>query len=69
MYHPETISALARIRMDEAQHDADHQRLIREAGSVRRSGAIDSVRFRDRIARLFGTSWPTSPTGTASAGA
>ena len=32
MYHPETISALARIRMDEAQHDADRQRLIREAG-------------------------------------
>ena len=65
MYHPETISALARIRMDEAQRDADRQRRIREAGSVRRSGAIDSVRFRDRMTRLFGTIWPTSPSGTA----
>ena len=69
MYHPETISALARIRMDEAQQDADRQRRIREAGSLRRSGAIDSVRFRDRISRLFGTSRPTTPTGTVTAGA
>ena len=67
MYHPETISALARIRMDEAQRDADRQRRIRVAGSVRRSGAIDSVRFRDRMTRLFGTIWPTSPSGTAGA--
>jgi hypothetical protein len=69
MYHPETMYEMAKMRMAEAQQDADRQRLVRQAGSVRRSGAIDSVRFRDRIARLFGTIWPASPTGTASASA
>jgi hypothetical protein len=69
MYHPETMYEMAKMRMAEAQQDADRQRLVRQAGSVRRSGAIDSVRFRDRITRLFGTIWPASPTGTASASA
>ena len=69
MYHPETMYELTKLRMAEQQRDADRQRLIREAGSLRRSGPIDSVRFRDRISRLFGTIWPTSPSGTATAGA
>ena len=69
MYHPETMYELVKMRMAEAQQDADRQRLVRQAGSTRGSGAIDAVRFRERISRLFGTFRPASPTGTAMAGA
>jgi hypothetical protein len=69
MYHPETMYEMAKMRMAEAQQDADRQRMIREAGAAKGSGAIDAVRFRERISRLFGTFRPASPTGTAMAGA
>jgi hypothetical protein len=69
MYHPETMYELVKMRMAEAQRDADRQRLVRQAGSTRGSGAIDAVRFRERLSRLFGTVWPSSPAGSATAGA
>ena len=69
MYHPETMYELTKMRIAEQHRDADRQRLIRQAGSTRGSGAIDAVRFRDRITRLFGTIWPASPSGNATAGA
>ena len=69
MYHPETMYELVKMRMAEAQQDADRQRLIRQAGSTRGSGAIDAVRFRERLTRLFGTVWPSGSAGSATAGA
>jgi hypothetical protein len=69
MYHPETMYELAKLRMAEAQRYADHERLVRQAGSGRPSGAIDAVRFRERLTRLFGTIWPSAQDGAAQAGA
>jgi len=69
MYHPETMYEMAKMRMADHQRDADRQRLVREAGSTRATGAIDAVRFRERLTRLFGTIWPTTPAGSSTAGA
>jgi hypothetical protein len=63
MYHPETMYELARMKMAEDHRYAERERMIRLAGSARPSGAIDSVRFRERLARLFGTIWPSTPDG------
>lgn len=57
MYHPETMYELAKLRMAEDQRIAERQRLIRHAGD-QPSGAIDAVRFRDRLTRLFGVVFP-----------
>lgn len=54
MYHPETMHALAKIRIAEDLRYAGRERLARRAGSPTPSGAIDAVRFRDRLTRLFG---------------
>lgn len=67
MYHPETMYELAKLRMAEAQRYADHERLVRQAGSERPSGAIDAIRFRERLTRLFGTIWPSAHDGAAQA--
>ena len=58
MYHPETMYELAKLRMAEDHRLADRERLIRHAGEAKASGAIDAVRFRDRLTRLFGAVWP-----------
>ena len=58
MYHPETMYELAKLKMADDQRQADHERLIRHAGEAKASGAIDAVRFRDRLTRLFGAVWP-----------
>jgi hypothetical protein len=64
MLHPETMYELAKLRMAEQHRDAERERLIRQAGT-RHSGAIDAVRFRDRLSRLLGTIRPAvdDPTG------
>ncbi len=59
MYHPETMYELAKLRMAEDQRLAERERLIRHAGEAKASGAIDAVRFRDRLTRLFGAVWPS----------
>jgi len=64
MYHPETMYELAKLRIAEDMRYADRQRLVREAGSNRQSGAIDSVRFRDRLTRMLGAIF-ASPSGGA----
>lgn len=69
MYHPETMYELAKLRMAEDLRDAERRRLIREAGSTRASHAIDAVRFRDRLTRLFGPIWPARPAGSEPGGA
>lgn len=69
MYHPETMYELAKLRIAEDLRYAERQRMIRRAGSATQSGAIDAVRFRERLARLFGAVWPTTRAGGATAGA
>jgi hypothetical protein len=51
---------LAKLRMAEELRYAERERLVRKAGSTHPSGAIDAVRFRDRLSRLFGTSRPAA---------
>lgn len=63
MFHPETMYELAKLKMAEDLRYAEHQRMVRSAGSSRSSGAIDSVRFRERLTRLFGAIWPSAADG------
>ncbi len=63
MYHPETMYELAKLKMAEDLRYAERERMIRLAGSARPSGAIDSVRFRERLTRLLGAIWPSTPDG------
>ncbi|HEY4752249.1 MAG TPA: hypothetical protein VIH37_03120 [Candidatus Limnocylindrales bacterium] len=55
LYHPEIAYQLAKQKREEDAQFAERERLIREAGKTRPSGAIDAVRFRDRVQRLFGS--------------
>jgi hypothetical protein len=63
MYHPETMYELAKLKMAEDLRYAERERMIRLAGSARPFGAIDSVRFRERLSRLFGAVWPSPADG------
>ena len=65
MYHPETMYELAKLRMAEDLRIAERQRLLRHAGESQPSGAIDAVKFRDRLTRLFGAVWPASHDGAS----
>jgi hypothetical protein len=69
MFHPETMYELAKLRIAEDLRDAERQRLVRQAGSARGPEAIDAVRFRDRLTRLFGAVWPSTPGQRTTAGA
>jgi hypothetical protein len=68
MYHPVALYMLAKIRIDDDLAQAERERQVRRAGSPRPAGRIDAVRFRDRLARLFGNVGP-SLTGAGSANA
>jgi hypothetical protein len=52
--HPDIAYDLAKLKIAEDLRIAERERLIRQAGRRRDSGAIDAVTFRDRVARLFG---------------
>jgi hypothetical protein len=65
MYHPETMYELAKLRMAEDLRMAEHERLVRRAGESHPSGAIDAVKFRDRLTRLFGAVWPATHQGAS----
>jgi hypothetical protein len=67
MYHPETMYELAKLRMAEDMRIAERERLIRHAGENKPSGAIDAVRFRDRLTRLFGAVFPAGRDGATPA--
>jgi hypothetical protein len=67
MYHPETMYELAKLRQAEALRYAEHERRVRQAGSTTQSGAIDAVRFRDRLSRLFGAIFPSGADDTTPA--
>ena len=67
MYHPETMYELTKMRMAEDLRIAEHERLVRHAGESKASGAIDAVRFRDRLTRLFGAVFPADHDGATPA--
>jgi hypothetical protein len=67
MLHADTMYELAKLRIAEDLRRAERERLVRQAGAGRESGAIDAVPFRERLARLFGASWPAARGGLASA--
>lgn len=67
MYHPEIQFELAKLRIAEDLRQAERDRLVRQAGASRSSGAIDSVPFRERVARVLGVAWP--PLGARPSGA
>jgi hypothetical protein len=69
MYHPETMFELAKLRIAEDLRQAERDRLVRQAGASRSSGAIDSVPFRERLGRLFGLAWSGTAGRPAAAGA
>jgi hypothetical protein len=60
MYHPMIQYELVRHQIAEELRNAERERRIRRAGSPTASGALDAVRFRDRITRLFGAIWPST---------
>lgn len=64
MIHPETMYELAKLKIAEDLRQAERERLVRRAGASP-SGTIDAVRFRDRLAQLFGAIWPAAPRGGA----
>lgn len=68
MNHPLVMYDLARTRIADDHRYAERERLARLARASQPDGAIDSVPFRERIARLFGTARPT-PVGGLRAGA
>jgi hypothetical protein len=59
--HPHVAYELAKLRMAEAQADAERERLIR-AAKASRPQAIDAVGLRERLARLL--SGRAGPVGT-----
>ena len=63
MFHPETMYELTKLKRAEALRYAERERMVRLAGSARPTGAIDSVRFRERLTRLLGAVWPPAPDG------
>jgi hypothetical protein len=65
MYHPETMYVLAKLKMLEDLRQAERERLARRARSSTPTGAIDAVRFRDRLTRLFGPVRPSTRGGAA----
>jgi hypothetical protein len=63
MYHPLVMHDLAKMRMADDIRQAERERLVREAASARSNRPIDAVPFRERFARLFGTTRPQPGAG------
>jgi len=57
--HPDTMYELAKLRIAEDLRTAEHERLVRRAGTPR-PPIIDAARFRQRVNKLFGQGWPTT---------
>ena len=56
--HPATMYELAKLRIAEDHRQADRERLVRQAGASR-PPTIDAARLRQRLGKLFGSTWPT----------
>jgi hypothetical protein len=60
MFHPILLYDQAKLRIADDIRQAERDRLIRQAGASQRDGSIDTVPFRERVARLFGGARPTT---------
>jgi hypothetical protein len=69
MYHPHLMYELAKLRIAEDLRQAERERLVRQAGSTRPFGSIDTVPFRERVTRLFDAVRPSARDDAAPAGA
>ena len=67
MTHPLVMYELAKLRIAADLRQAERDRMVREAGSARRTRSIDAVPFRERVARLFGQPSPSTRDGVATA--
>ena len=67
MTHPLVMYELAKLRIADDLRQAERDRMVREAGSARPQRSIDAVPFRDRVARLFGLSSPSTGDGVVTA--
>ena len=63
MYHPETMYQLAKLKMAEDQRYADHERMVRLAGLPGRRARSMRSASRERLTRLLGAVWPSTPNG------
>ena len=54
---------LAKCHIADLLREAEQDRLARQVGKAERSGAIDAVGFRERLARLLGGFPPLSSGG------
>ena len=60
---------LAKLHIEELLREAERERLAKQAVSSRHAGPIDSVGYRERIARLLSGFPPLGPVGPRPAGA
>jgi hypothetical protein len=68
--HPETMYELVKLRHAEDLKWAENQRLARRVAEGSGARKSDPIRFRDRVARVFGSSLPSAtPGSTRPAGA
>lgn len=68
--HPETMYELVKLGIAEDLAQAERERLVRHAGVGSGVTKSDPIRFRDRVARVFGSGWqPAAPGSTRPAGA
>lgn len=67
--HPETMYELVKLRNAEDLAQAEHERLARRAALGSGAGRGEPIRFRERVARIFGSGWATSTESIRPAGA
>jgi hypothetical protein len=62
--HPENMYELVKLRISEDLAQAERERLVRRAGVGSRNATSDPIRFRERVARVFGGDWPSLTSGS-----
>lgn len=58
--HPILTQELAKLHQAELRAEADQARLARRAAAGATAPKSDPIRFRQRVARLFGPGWPSA---------
>ena len=62
--HPQITYEMAKLRQAEFLAEADRERLARRVAAGSAVAKADPIRFRARVARLFGAGWPSIAKGT-----
>jgi hypothetical protein len=63
--HPETMYELVKLRQAEDLAWAENQRLARRVAAGSGASKVGLIRFRERVARVFGSGWPSATPGSA----